>query len=310
MERIGKVVSPIREKLNRRANPEQQLQKLFAAREVRAFQMEHPEVPDAVYRRSMGALHQLVNERGHCDQCPGLDQCPNLMQGHQPELALYGGYLELRLTPCAKLVAKEKEKDRKRLIKSHHIPTDILTATFSSITPHKTRIPAISAAIKFCRQFAEKQPERGLYLYGTFGVGKSRIAGAMAQELVNHDVDSLMVYVPDFLREIKESIRDGMIQEKLDALKKATVLIMDDLGAETLTPWTRDEIIGAVLQYRMTEKLPTVITSNLDLDELEDHFAYSDKGGAERMKAKRLMERIRPCMDAYCVEGPNWREQG
>ncbi|SDW95382.1 replicative DNA helicase loader DnaI [Marininema mesophilum] len=310
MERIDRVVSPIREKLNRRVNLEQRLQELLTAREVKAFRMEHPEVPQEVYRRSIGALHQLVEERGHCDQCPGLENCPNLMQGHQPELAMYGGYLDLRLQPCPKLIAKEKERNRKRLIKSHHIPTDILSATFSSITPNNARKPAIIAAVKFCQQFAQKRPERGLYLYGTFGVGKSRIAGAMAQKLVDHQVDSLMVYVPDFLREIKESIRDGMIQEKLDALKKATVLILDDLGAETLTPWTRDEIIGALLQYRMTEKMPTVITSNLDLDELEDHFAYSDKGGTERMKAKRLMERIRPCMDDYCVEGPNWREQG
>ncbi len=40
-----------------------------------------------------------------------------------------------------------------------------------------------------------------------------------------------------------------------------------------------------------------VITSNLDLDELEDHLAHSDKGGIERLKAKRIMERIRHYVD-------------
>ncbi|MFC4075734.1 primosomal protein DnaI [Salinithrix halophila] len=308
MDRIDKVVSPLKEKLAQRVDTEEQLNRVLSYSAVRAFREEHPDVPREVYRRSLPQLRQLVHEQSHCDRCPGLDRCPNLVKGHAPELTLYGGYLDLRMQPCGKLMAREQEEKRKQLIKSHHIPSDVLNASFRSIDPITSRIPAIRAAIRFCQEFGEKRPEKGIYFHGAFGVGKSRIAAAMARELVNHDVDSLMVYVPDFIREIKESIRDGMIQEKLDALKQATVLILDDIGAETITPWTRDEIIGAVLQYRMAEKLPTVMTSNLDLDELETHFAYSDKGGTEGIKAKRIMERIRPYMDVYCIEGPNWRE--
>ncbi|EGK06978.1 primosomal protein DnaI [Desmospora sp. 8437] len=310
MERIDNVVNPLKDRVSRRlsSNPDRELDRFLSHPAVRSFREKHPEVPREMYRRSQIHLRQMVMEREQCDRCPGLDHCPNLVKGHRSHLHLYGGYLDLRLAPCDKQRARIEERKRKQLIQSHHIPAEILNATFEEMKWDSSRAEVIEAAMDFCERFAAGRSEKGLYLYGPFGVGKSRIAGAMAQDLVRFGVDSLMVYVPDFIREVKDSIRDGSVQQKLDALKKATVLILDDLGAENMTPWTRDEILGAILQYRMMEKLPTVMTSNLDLKELEDHLAHSDKGGTERLKAKRIMERIRHLVDVYFVDGQNYRE--
>lgn len=312
MERIDNVVKPLKDRLSRQLNldPDRELDRILSHPALRSFQQQHPEVPRELFRRSLVQLRQLVLEREQCDRCPGLDHCPNLVKGHRPDLHLYGGYLDLRLTHCEKQRARDEERNRKQLIKSHYIPAEILHATFEHMSWDSTRVEAIEAAMDFCDRFASGRPEKGLYLYGPFGVGKSRIAGAMAQYLVRFGVDSLMVYVPDFIREVKDSIREGMVQQKLYALKKATVLILDDIGAESMTPWTRDEILGAILQYRMMEKLPTVMTSNLDLNELEDHLAHSEKGGTERVKAKRIMERIRYQVDVCYVDGPNRRKAG
>ncbi|GAY75012.1 helicase loader DnaI [Sporolactobacillus inulinus] len=92
-------------------------------------------------------------------------------------------------------------------------------------------------------------------------------------------ITSLIVYVPDFFREIKGAIQDHSVDEKLEVLKKTPVLILDDIGAETITPWIRDEVLGSILQYRMMDHLPTLYTSNFNYDELEDHFSYSQKAG-------------------------------
>ncbi|OYD08376.1 primosomal protein DnaI [Paludifilum halophilum] len=309
MDRIDKVVSPLKRKAFQRVDPAEQIRRLKSHPRLRAFREANPDLPESFYRRSAVQLREYIREWENCSQCPGLDRCPNLVSGHQPELHVYGGTLDVRMGPCRKWLARREEIQRHELVKSHYIPQDILDATFESITPNPGRLQAIEGALDFCEKFADGRPRRGLYLYGGFGVGKSRIAAAIAQNLVNYDVDSFMVYVPEFMREIKESIRDGMVNEKLDTLKKATVLILDDIGAENLTPWTRDEVLGAVLQYRMAERLPTVMTSNLDLNELEAHLARSEKGGTEKTKAKRIMERIRPHVDAYLLEGPNRREQ-
>ena len=108
---------------------------------------------------------------------------------------------------------------------------------------------------------------------------------------------------------MRSSIGTGAIQQKIDAVKKTTLLILDDIGAEYNTPWTRDEVLGSILQYRVSEHLPVIYTSNLNLDELEEHLAYTDKGGYEPMKAQRIMERIRHYVTPIYVKGMNRRRE-
>ncbi|MCS1351586.1 primosomal protein DnaI [Mechercharimyces sp. CAU 1602] len=308
MKRIGENLGRKESQIGkRRAN--EQLRLLLQHPLLQEFQGHHPHLTREVYIRSLLHVRQYVKEQEQCLQCPGLSKCPNMMSGHKPELSATSGYIELRMQPCSLWKAEQRKQQKEKLIKSHYIPKDILEATFETITANPARIAAVQAAIHFCEQFGDERPQKGLYLYGDFGVGKSRIAGAIAQDLTRHDVDSLMVYVPDFMREIRDAVNDGSLSKKLEALKKATVLILDDIGAESLTPWIRDEILGAILQYRVAEGLPVVYTSNMSLEELTDHLAYSNKGGVERTKALRIMERISHYVRPILVEGPNRREK-
>ena len=75
-------------------------------------------------------------------------------------------------------------------------------------------------------------------------------------------------------------------------MKTVELLLIDDIGAETMTEWSRDEVLGTILQYRMQEGLTTFFTSNLNINELEQHFSTSSKG-IEKVKAKRIIERIK-----------------
>nr|WP_199930071.1 ATP-binding protein [Brevibacillus brevis] len=165
-------------------------------------------------------------------------------------------------------------------------------------------IEAIKAAINFCVSFERGKTTRGLYIYGPVGVGKSAIAGAMTQELAKRGVDVLMLYVPDYLMEIKASIETGGMEQKLEALKNVSILILDDIGAEAITAWTCDEVLGLILQLRM-EKLPTIYTSNLKLDELEQHFAKAKNSEPNYRSAARIMGRIEPFVENCEVKGRN-----
>jgi primosomal protein DnaI len=120
-----------------------------------------------------------------------------------------------------------------------------------------------------------------------------------------------MVYVPDFLLEVKDAIgsKTETVESKLDALRTAPVLILDDIGAETLTIWTRDEVLGPILQRRM-ERLPTIYTSNLTMIELKQHLAnVKDSKPSEQndKKAARIIERIEPFVKILPVGGRNRR---
>ena len=68
----------------------------------------------------------------------------------------------------------------------------------------------------------------------------------------------MLVYFPEFLREIKSSIQDNSIGEKIDAVKRVQVLMLDDIGAEAMSSFVRDDVLGAILQFRMLENLPTL----------------------------------------------------
>jgi primosomal protein DnaI len=273
------------------------------------FSSQTSGLEDTTLIKSLSHIIQYVREAESCTACPGLNLCPNTMRGFQSVLNVGDRQMVgLHMQKCEKKLADEKQSWTQSLIRSHYIPTEIMQATFQSIDRDKGRYDALNAMMEFCLNYQASIGAKGVYLHGSLGVGKSRIMGAAAKVLAERGIASLMVYVPDFFREMKEAIGDHTLQEKVHTLKKVPVLILDDIGAETLSAWARDEILGTILQYRVSEKLPTLYTSNWSLDELEEHFAYSNKGGIEKMKAMRIMERIRYYVDVYNVEGPNRRK--
>ena len=138
---------------------------------------------------------------------------------------------------------------------------------------------------------------KGLYLHGNFGSGKTYLIAALFNELAKKGVKSAIVYFPEFLRTLKASFQksdslEASFSEKYEYIKKAELLLIDYIGAENVTLWGRDEILGTLLQYRMNENLPTFFTSNLNIEELESHLAISNKK-EDKVKARRILERIK-----------------
>ncbi|WP_017726627.1 primosomal protein DnaI [Halalkalibacterium ligniniphilum] len=274
---------------------------------VQQFLREHEEVDDTMLEQGLPKLYEFQKEQHHCAHCPGLQACPNMMKGFQPTLIVNRHFLDLQYNPCSIKIEVEREKRKQSLIKSLYIPKEILEARFDNVEFDGERSHASNAALNFALTAKPGEDGHGLYFYGKFGVGKTYLMGAIVNDLKEREIDSAIVYAPDFFREMKYAIGDGTFQQKLDYVKSAAVLILDDLGAEAITSWTRDDVLGAILQHRMMEKLPTLFTSNYDYDELEKHLSYSDKGGTEELKAKRVMERIRHYTTPVFVEGKNRR---
>ncbi len=84
-------------------------------------------------------------------------------------------------------------------------------------------------------------------------------------------------------------------------------MLLDDIGAETVTAWNRDEILGTILQYRMDTKSPTFLTSNLTIKELEEHFV-SSKSSEDYVKARRIIERIKQITEDFELVSENRRK--
>ncbi|HWI47737.1 MAG TPA: primosomal protein DnaI [Rummeliibacillus sp.] len=260
--------------------------------------------------RGLGKLYEYVNQHHDCSQCESVAICKNAINGFVPKLTIIRGQIDVEYVPCQTKRMEDARRKAASMISSMHMPKDVLKAKISDLDTSNESKKAIRT---FAELFIQKVrntgnlPRTGYYIYGNFGVGKSFVLGAIANELATMEIKTVMVYVPDFLSELKSSIQDQSLQEKIEFVKKAPVLMLDDLGAENLSQWTRDEIIGTILQFRMNEGLPIFITSNFNYEQLENHFATTQKGEVDVIKAARIMERIKSLTTDFQMIGENRR---
>ncbi|XJZ26436.1 primosomal protein DnaI [Bacillota bacterium Lsc_1132] len=276
--------------------------------EVKAFLAEHAnELTNDIIEKNIGKLFEYIDQSKECNRCSSLEGCVNMMKGYQPKLVLTRNAIVLHYERCPRKMIDDEKRKNERLIKSLHVPKDILNASFDDFEKDFGRLDAVDKAASFLMNYEQGKTHKGLYLYGKFGVGKSYLLGAIANELVKKKIPSMIVYVPELLREIKGSIGDSSLNVKIEALKKEPILMLDDIGAEAVSSWTRDEVLGPILQYRMLENLPTFFTSNFDFQGLEHHLTYSQRGEEEKVKARRIMERIRYLSEPVLIDGPNRR---
>lgn len=316
MEPIGNALNRVVKAPDFAARYEAMRTEIMENEVVQQFLSEHSnELTKAIVDRGLGKLYEYTTASHSCEKCSSLTNCQNIMNGFEPKLVLKRGQIDIEYLKCPSKLIDEDRRAVAKMIESMHMPKEVMEAQLQDVDfgvdADDSRIIVIEAAKDFLKEFDEtgELPSRGLYIYGSFGIGKSFILGAVANELAKRRVKTVAVYVPEFLRELKQSIQDQTLNEKIDFVKRAPVLILDDFGAESISAWTRDEVLGTILQYRMAEQLPTFFTSNFSFTELENHLAHSQRGEKDVVKAGRIMERIRAVSKAVKLSGENRRKK-
>lgn len=235
------------------------------------------------------SLEDCVKERKLCRNCPGIKECLLSVKGFVLTPEKNGKRVIFSYVPCS----HKKEDLYKENIKYFDISRDVRDASLQNVyKDDKGRLPLIKYINDFIKNFDNEEVEsKGLYLTGSFGSGKTYMVSAILNEMAKRGVKSTIVYFPEFLRDLKASFNDDF-NEKFNTAQKSPILFIDDIGAENCSGWSRDEILGPILQYRMEEHLPTFFTSNLSLKELEEHLSNT-VNGVEKVKARRIIERIK-----------------
>lgn len=279
---------------------------VFKDPEVRSFLAENKEALDKeAIERSASKLYEFVSEKRKV----GNDDS-SLAPGYKPKLILNNHRIDVTYVPTSELIQKQKEEKIKSRIRSLYMPKDLKEARLEDFEATRKRQKALDKAITFIENYLEspKSYHKGLYLHGPFGVGKTFLLGGIAHELSEQGYPSLIVHFPTLAVEMKNSIGKNTTEDKLDKFKKAPILMIDDIGADSLSSWIRDDILGVILQYRMQEELPTFFTSNFDMMQLEkEHLSVTQRGETEPLKAKRIMERIRFLSEEVEMSGENRR---
>lgn len=266
------------------------------------------ELPKKELMKYASSIKDSVNELNNCKKCKNILCCKNTIEGYIYYPSIENENLIFSYVPCKYKKALDKDQKYKENIFTIDMPKEIKNASMKEIHTDDERRFEVIKWIKNYLDNYFKDRQKGLYLTGNFGCGKTYLLSAMLNELAKKDVKVAIVYYPDFLRELKQTFNtEEDFSTKFNYIKRVEVLLIDDIGAETTTQWSRDEILGSLLQYRMQEKLATFFTSNLTIDELEEHLSSSSKG-IEKIKARRIIERIKQLCDIKQMISENKRK--
>lgn len=273
---------------------------------VKTFIENHTDkVSSTMIENSLSKLHEFKREHQAALKGQGVSN-----PGFEPELYINGNYIDVRYQPTQAFLEAGEKRQQAALLSNASVSRDVRGASLDDFylnSPQRCQL--IEEIIHFTQQYL-KSPHlaQGLYIHGPFGVGKTYLLGALANDLVAKKVSVQILHLPTFAMEIKNAIREQKTLEMIKTIQEVDVLIMDDIGAEFTTPWMRDEVVTTILEFRMKEALPTFFTSNFNMDQLQHHLAYSSNG-VEQLKAQRIMERIRFLAKEVALDGPNMRQQ-
>jgi DNA replication protein DnaC len=137
-----------------------------------------------------------------------------------------------------------------------------------ALTP--VQIQSLQVALHVAQDYA-RSPDGWLLLEGTYGCGKTHLAAAIANARLEFEEAVLFITTPDLLDHLRSTFgptSEVGYDELFDRVRNAPLLILDDLGAESPTPWAQEKLFQ-IINHRYLHRLNTVITTNVDVDRLD-----------------------------------------
>ena len=162
---------------------------------------------------------------------------------------------------------------------------------------------------RFIDAYSQGQYSKGMWLVGAMGIGKTHLMGAFTNRLVAKNISVRFLSMNQLIKDCHERIKYN--SNELDSFLRniktnSEVLIFDDLGTEPITNWSLKTVIYDIFDYRMNNKLPTFVTSNLTIMDYTNQVRQGKD--VIPMDATRLEERLTKLMTEVQMGGRNRRK--
>lgn len=171
--------------------------------------------------------------------------------------------------------ATERQDKLKQLFTNSLMDKKFINETFEKWDFEKGTQQMYNVGLNYCNKFQEVKKEGlGFLIYGDPGNGKTFLSNCIANRLLNQMYPVICVSINALLERIRETYSKwGQEGENtiLKALSIADLLIIDDLGTEQDTEWSRSRIYN-IIDNRYRNGLPMIISTNKSIDQLKQMY--------------------------------------
>lgn len=267
--------------------------------ELRRFFIKY-DIDTNYIEEHIGELFNYKVEKDRCKDCIGLHECKQDTKGLEPLIHMVNAKLSVSYRPCSFNIRKQELNSQKNRINALYMPKKIYEARLDDydFKRGQNRPVVFNKITNFITKYLNGDQVKGFYLHGEYQVGKTYTLSALANELSKKNIEVLIAYYPDLVRELKSRISDGSLEAQISKLKQTEILMLDDIGGENNSSWVRDEILGPILQHRLLDMKPTFFSSNVSQRDLLKLMTANSQN-AETLKAARIIARIKSLSDEY-----------
>ncbi len=244
------------------------------------------------------------NDHKDCINCNGIEQCPKVVKGMKKVIEHKNGLMHTALEAC---VYGERILEDQLIIQAiplKNVDDRILLTKSKDLTMLAYQNSNAKEVLKIFGDYIENPSKKGFFIQGNPGVGKSTILGMLIRALVTKGYRCGYIHFPTFLIDLKSSFGQEGIYESINLMKNIDFLAIDDIGGESVTTWSRDEILSSVLAYRAQNGKATFFTSVYSIDELKKYYTMKQ---SDAMQVNRLLDRMKAVSNTIILKGPDLR---
>lgn len=211
--------------------------------------------------------------------------------------------------------AEERENRRKMLrqVKSASgIPLRYQNADLNTLRDDDNNREIIQTVYDYAANFKQMIPseenpaptKNGFYICGTVGTGKTYLAAAIANRVLEMGFQVKFTTMIDLQSRLIGAMNSGGMNRLLDDYEKVPLLVIDDFGKESLKEWGATQIF-AILNARYGNCLPTIITTNFSNVDLAARLTPRDS--SDSTNAQSITDRIREMCVPIVLTGKSRR---
>jgi DNA replication protein DnaC len=199
--------------------------------------------------------------------------------------------------------AREKQTRLKQIFNNSLMTREFKEFTFENWDHTLGNEKMYDLGIKYVRSFKKKalKENLGLLVYGNPGNGKTFLSGCIANALIKQFIPVVCVSAIGILERIKNSFGsygDEGVQSILNCLDNADLVIIDDMGVENNTDWSRATMYQ-ILDSRCRKKKPLMITSNLTMSQLKRRYDKDCGTDVGRTADRLIHEMCQPIENTF-----------